>query len=653
MRSNKRPNAALAVAALALLFAGIATYGFAIGLPLFGDDLVHFRWLQRHDLQGIWSTSRQLGYYRPIPFTVWKALWLCQGDRHPPTLHALNVGLHLLNAFLVLRLVMSQRREGGLLVGFSSAFLFLLYPFSYQAVPWVGSLTHPLVTALILSSLLMYRASTRHHSRLLMAGSAGLALLAPFAHETGILITPLLFLLLLTNDEPIQVGEALRRTALHGLCAALGLAAWLWVPKGLGRANVLNLESRWQNGVYFLQGLAYPVSPLAKGLMAAGWGLDDLQSIALVTVPVVSLWSLLLWKAGRGKLVALALGWFVLSVAPAWLILGFAYIVDGPRLLYEASVGAALLWAIPMSLRWSGRLRQIVGMALAVAVVISTGFSGYVFVHARSHLYEQIRLAVAELAEAVQSAPTSDPVLCINFPSWLAPLSPTFAVGHEGIPLLSGYSNIGDLLWVNTGEERSVVGVVFHELQRHWSYHYVGEGTPYTSDTIQEPLRQVQRVIFTSYEGDNIALYDAGGLEGENSVPASEFLAGFDGKIGLISSTWEQRGPSLRVVLRWQSWEKLPQESTVFLHLFNSTGQLVAQADGYPLMNVSRPTWWRPGDQWRDVRVLQLPEGFRSGEYTIKIGLYPVTGGPRLSATNPAGQHFQDDAVPIAILTIP
>lgn len=57
-----------------VLWIGILTYGFSLRLPFFLDDMVHFRWLEWHGIPEIWSSSRLLGYYRPLPFTVWKIL---------------------------------------------------------------------------------------------------------------------------------------------------------------------------------------------------------------------------------------------------------------------------------------------------------------------------------------------------------------------------------------------------------------------------------------------------------------------------------------------------------------------------------------------------------------------------------------------------
>ncbi|HOG46149.1 MAG TPA: hypothetical protein PLB78_05840, partial [Anaerolineae bacterium] len=503
---TRQHRGVIAGGAIIILLAGVWTYGFCLHLPLFLDDMIHFRWLAWHGFAGIWSSSRLLGYYRPLPFTLWKLLWLLQGRYDPVVLHVVNLVLHLLNGLLVLALVAGRSRGKRLGAALAAALLFTLFPFSYQAVPWVGSLTHPFVTALILGSLALHQ--VQHHAdasqgkrrNWLSVASLALALLAPFAHETGVLVAPLLLLLLVTDEEPLPLRRALREVAPYAACAALGLAVWLLVPKDVSTASPWDIESRLQNAVYFLQALAYPVTPLAARLTGPDKRLNDLAAVALVALPVVTAWALLLWKAGRGRLVALALGWFAICVAPAWAMLGFSYVIDGPRLLYEAAVGAALFWSIPLDVRPTRRTRQALALGVGALTVIWAAVSGTRFIRARVPIYEQMRIAVAQLLEA-GAGPAEQSLLCINYPSWFAPLESTYALGHEGMTLVPAYTGVADLWWLHTTEERSVTSVVLPDLQRHWRYYYLAAGSHETPESLQPMLRGAAKVIVASYEG--------------------------------------------------------------------------------------------------------------------------------------------------------
>ena len=78
--SGKRRTIVTVAAGVAVLLAmGLLTYGFSLRLPFFSDDMAHARFLQSTDLSGLWRTAWGLGYYRPLPATIWKALSLLQG----------------------------------------------------------------------------------------------------------------------------------------------------------------------------------------------------------------------------------------------------------------------------------------------------------------------------------------------------------------------------------------------------------------------------------------------------------------------------------------------------------------------------------------------------------------------------------------------
>ncbi len=630
---------------------GVLAYGFSLRLPFFLDDAVHFRWLEWQSLAGMWSSARLIGYYRPLPFTLWKVLRLVQGRYDPVTLHGVNLGLHVLNGLLLARLAAWQLHRGGLSLGLGAAVLFILYPFSYQAVPWVGSLTHMLVTFLILASLCFYRLSERAARRagLIRGLSVALAGIAPFAHETGAAIAPLLVCLLLTQEEPLPWRKAVREAVPFALCAMVAVGVWFLVPKAVKWGGLSNLESRWQNAVYFAQGLAYPVAPLATAIVGAGRGWSDIKAVALISFPAIGLWSFVLWRAGHARLLTLALTWFALTAAPAWAALGFWYVVDGPRLLYEASVGAALFWAIPTSLARS-RCKGSTGVAvLAWLVVLGVACGSWGFVRSRVPMYRFVRKAVAELVAALPDEP-GESVLCVNYPAWFAPLRSTFALGHEGVTLLAPYFGVADLVWLHTGSERNVTAAVLPDVLRPWGYYWACAGTTETMDSLEPKVRQAGKVLVTRY-GDGLAVYDAGGLEAQGGPPEPVHVATFADRVALLSASSILQDSALHVTLRWQSWRPLDDDVTVFLHLYDWNGELSTQADGYPVMDTSRPRSWQAGDIWRDERVLSVGD-LPAGEYTIKVGLYRVADGSRLSAVDSARQPIPDDAVSVGTVAL-
>ena len=644
---------AVALAAAALLcMLGMHTYGFSLSLPLFSDDVLFVRWIDAHKLSEIWTSAPGYSYYRPLALTIWKVLALIQHGHDAFALHATVFALHLLNSVLVFALLAGPdpTRRPHLAPGFSAAVLFLLFPFSYQVVPWVSALMYPLVTTLILSSLLLARwASGNPWYRGL---SIILALLAPFTHETGVLVAALLFLLLITDDPPAPFRQALRYTLPHWLCSVLGVAVWLAVPKGLGQVNPLDWSARWQNAVYLAQGLIFPLAPLVQRALSLNLG--NLSTIALIAGITVTSWAALMSRVGQGKLVGLAIGWFTITLLPAWALLRPDYVRTSPHLLYQASVGIALFWAIPANLRPSGHLFSIAAQGLAALCVSWAAVSGYRFIRSRIPLYDQVRLAVSQLAGAC--AGISDPILLVNYPQWFAPQHNTFPLGSEGVVLVPPVATgLSDLLWANAAQERSIKGIVFMEPldKTPWRFIFPGVGQVVDSDSLQDALRQAPHIIVTSYAQPDVVLRDVGGLEAEGQMPPTNYIANYADKLLLISASQKPEGDSLRITLRWYCTAPVTQETSVFVHLYDSENRLAAQADGYPLLNMARMVSWRPGDMWRDIRFLALPEDETSGRYILKIGLYPIAGGPRLSAFSPTGERFVDDAVPITTLELP
>ncbi|MCE5258749.1 MAG: hypothetical protein LLG44_06755 [Chloroflexi bacterium] len=620
-------------------------YGFSIRLPFFFDDITQFRWLSTHNWISILTSAQTPGYYRPLPFIIWKSLVLICKNYYAPLLHAVNIFLHLLNAVLVYKLAhecVSYRKD---LFGVAVAVLFILYPFSYQNIPFIGSLTHPLVLAIMLGAILLFLKAYKRNSKTLLFLSYILSFMAPFAHETGVLLPGLLTLVLYTDKNPPKLRTILQRTWPFWLTAFLGFTIWLLVPKQTKSINIFDLQRIWQNIIYFVQGLAYPIAPLAT-LVARVMKVTDLQAIILTVFPFTVIWCILVWRAGLSRLLILSIGWFVLSIAPACLLLDFNYVIDGPRLLYSASLGAAIFWATPIELYWHSQPRRITGAILAALLVFGSGLSSYLFIRERQAMYEQMRLAVAEL-ESATASDDEKPILVVNFPAWLAPLSNTYELGHEGITIVPDYSTLTDLMWLQTGEERNIQAVILPDVQHSWRYHYVGVGKQESLDSIQALEREAQKVIQVGYKTKDIQVRNVGELEQVKQAVVSPVLGSFADQIALTLVSGEIEKFSIQIELRWYCLRQVSQDVTVFLHLYNEQGQLVAQSDGYPLRDMSRPIQWEAGDVWRDYRILPLPENLASGKYIVKVGLYPVAGGNRLGAVDRAGQQVQDDALPI------
>ena len=89
-------------------------------------------------------------------------------------------------------------------------------------------------------------------------------------------------------------------------------------------------------------------------------------------------------------------------------------------------------------------------------------------------------------------------------------------------------------------------------------------------------------------------------------------------------------GDHLEIKLLWEAQTSPELDYTVFVHLLDSAGQLVVNADSPPLSGQYPSTIWTPGEQILDSHILPLPDSLTPGEYQLAIGLYDQPRGERL-----------------------
>jgi arabinofuranosyltransferase len=87
-----------------------------------------------------------------------------------------------------------------------------------------------------------------------------------------------------------------------------------------------------------------------------------------------------------------------------------------------------------------------------------------------------------------------------------------------------------------------------------------------------------------------------------------------------------QAGDVLPVHLDWQVSAQITRDLTVFLHLVNPAGEIIAQSDRKPFDGRFPTTVWRTDDELTDSMLVALPEELDSGTYSLRIGLYDSAG---------------------------
>ncbi|MCE5260184.1 MAG: glycosyltransferase family 39 protein [Chloroflexi bacterium] len=113
-----------------------------------------------------------------------------------------------------------------------------------------------------------------------------------------------------------------------------------------------------------------------------------------------------------------------------------------------------------------------------------------------------------------------------------------------------------------------------------------------------------------------------------------------------------QPGETETIVFYWRSLAPTDTNYTVFVHLVDAEGNVIAQADSQPRQARFPTALWAKGDTIQDAHTISVPPTAASGEYTLRVGFYRLETMERLPARNEAGQLLSDNQLIIKGLTI-
>ncbi|MDE3091718.1 MAG: hypothetical protein KGJ80_20285, partial [Chloroflexota bacterium] len=114
-----------------------------------------------------------------------------------------------------------------------------------------------------------------------------------------------------------------------------------------------------------------------------------------------------------------------------------------------------------------------------------------------------------------------------------------------------------------------------------------------------------------------------------------------------------QRGDPLIVLLHWHAANLIDKDYTVFLHLVDPNGKLIAGYDRQPRQETAPTSQWRRYVPIVDPILLTIPEDAPPGnDYRLEIGLYYFPTMQRLAIVDAAGQSRGDTLMirPIGVI---
>jgi len=640
----------------------IVIYGRSLTLPFYSDDLVQIPWLRSLRFADLWSQASPYGYYRPLAFSLWLLLRDAGLQWTPVGLRLLNLGFHTIAASLVGGLAWEMQTGNGgdatsppapLRTGeagktyaktqetkFAGAVgatgFFAAYPFAYQAVPWVSAIFYPLSITLMVLAVFAYLRARKMHSIAWMVVSIVAAMSAPFAHENGAL-TGMLVLLAEgvvwwrargREDHPRFSPWPLAHLAIGGIFLNLWFALR---PGGITTLD-FSLAGLLQNASILTTGVSFPMVWLAEVGKISGTG-----QVAVIWGLAVGCIGLLAWLTRDQPEIGLFnVGWMLILSGPVLITMRPDWLIDAPRFLVPAGVGAAVWWGIGQAnvpRRWNA------SPVLAAPLLIAAMLPGLVFAWGGVSWHLHGGAAIWDAIHTAEANP-NESLLLVNLPDRLAPQDSIFPFFEDGAILLPPQVPPESIISAHTGTARHDQAVTVGIILAPVDFLHTAYGPLVEPAALREEIASGKRVLIADTSADsNIRLREVGQAITAYQAP-SQAVAHFGDTLILWEAYTAQTGDLLTLTLIWEI--SSPQGTpTIFVHAIDVSGAVIAQADGDPLGGLF-PLYG--GDDRivvRDVRTIRLPAGASS---VVRVGVWDPATGDRLPAT---GGNFVNDEIPV------
>ncbi len=547
------------------------------------------------------------------------------------------------------------------------------------------SLTNALFGLSLVGAVRWMQAGADWDKWALLGGLVGLGLLTK---QSALLLLPigLLAVAWQRRSGPLRARKLLADGGAF-LVAALGVGGWWYARNGLLYGDPLGLEPHLASQVPLARfGLDAVLMTLRSYWASFGWDLILVEPLVYAFVGLVALAALAgivlaarpggpLWSAAtmtRRGLVLLGLI-FLLNTAS---FVRWAIATGAPygRLLFPsiAAVGVLVAWGLA---QWTGRaafrwgLCAVVGFALLFAALVPW-------------CYLRPALASPRLPDGMPDG--AQPVgMAFQEETLLAgyePFAGNLEAGEELQLSLYWHTPTGldarYRTWVQLGPQDPTCYVAAQDV-------WLG-GTLYPSDlwVAHDTVRQDYRLFIPDWaptpglywvrlglvdeRGERVALADRSGdwvaLGPWRMLPAtppdppsypSDFRLG--PAIHLLGYDLEQHqdaeGITLELALHWQAGQVPEVDHTVYVHLVDAEGHLLAQDDGPPRNGQYPTSWWLPAQVVVDRHTIHLSAPPTEAAW-LRVGMYDPETMIRVPVYDGTGQQLPGDAIPLAEIVL-
>jgi hypothetical protein len=346
-------------------------------------------------------------------------------------------------------------------------------------------------------------------------------------------------------------------------------------------------------------------------------------------VSVISLIVLaIFWKLQRTLLIGLfGVLWFLAGILPTWAGRDFVYNEYAPRLLYLAGCGACIAIAAivgpgPAATQLS--IRRVAAFGLVALIALQSTL----FVFRRQALYAEA-FALLKQENQAMFTPRQGQALFVNAIELFTFKDQEFPLGWFGALVSPWHNRIvtdRNLRALNADWVIEPAQAQHVQEQARLNLEFHGQVLP--PDQLQTAILSATQVYQVDAPNADLHLFQIGQIEHGAASPETVVADWPDG-VRLISATLETEARAPVLNLNWFVDGSIDPEVTVFVHVLNEAGQVVAQADGDLVGGYVPIGLWQPHDRVQERRV--LPPVEPGGHYRIALGLYNRTTQQRLT----------------------
>lgn len=598
----------------------LSIYASSFSTGFFADDYNFLRPAAQLDLPQYlahyFDPRVQVLWYRPLQgMLVLVEWWLFGADA--TGYHVVQILIHIVNCLLLWALVARVSKQEHL--GFLAAMFYATFPVYALAINWIN-IPDPIMTLFYLSGVWFWLNYLNHPTPRDYVYTMVMFVIALLLKQMALTLPAILFLI-----DLLILGN--KRDLLAWIRRYLAFSLVVLIFIGI---QYLTRSTHTFAGVfgYALGPHILSVTVQYLSLLAFPWGyypasdtqivdqLPDFIPIANVVWMVLAVGLYLFWiyRTRSRALVFLGASVFI-TLLP---VLPFPFIEL--RYLYLPAMFPGILLALLFEHMRTG-LNHPRWFAAFSSLIITLFIVGnqYAVATANAGIYEiarQRRVPFRDISRAHPTFPDDTHLYFIDPVSPISELAGMFTLRYG-----RGVTVAANEFW------RDPIARL-REHKHAFVYYFDETGKP-----IEVPVEP------------KIAARPSLSLPLDYSVPIR--LEGYE-----LARASLRRGDALVAIFYWRAMDRIDQNYTVFVHLVDQHGQMLAGYDSEPRKGDAPTSKWLPNRLIVDAIVLPIPAETPLGnDYRLEVGMYYLPTMQRLVFVDPRGQPLAD-ALIVAPLSV-